>query len=72
MDKGWGCGYRTLQTLCSWVRNTTKSAVNVPSIMDIQKLLVTMEDKPEDFIGSRDWIGSVEINSTIFHRKFCI
>lgn len=19
-DRGWGCGYRTLQTLCSWIR----------------------------------------------------
>ena len=19
-DRGWGCGYRTLQTICSWIR----------------------------------------------------
>lgn len=24
-DVGWGCGYRTLQTMCSWIRNLLES-----------------------------------------------
>ncbi|XP_067674450.1 ufm1-specific protease 1-like [Haliotis asinina] len=65
-DRGWGCGYRTLQTLCSWVRRQqmqTGAAAShpVPSIPEIQKALVTMEDKGQAFLGSRDWIGSVEV-----------
>lgn len=27
-----------------------------------------MEDKPEDFIGSRDWIGSVEVIIILIHK----
>ncbi|XP_048251745.1 ufm1-specific protease 1-like [Haliotis rufescens] len=65
-DRGWGCGYRTLQTLCSWVHRQPMGAGGatshpVPSITDIQKALVAMEDKGQAFLGSRDWIGSVEV-----------
>ena len=33
----------------------------VPSIGDIQKGLVMMQDKPIEFDGSREWIGTVEV-----------
>ncbi|XP_049815423.1 ufm1-specific protease 1 isoform X1 [Schistocerca nitens] len=62
-DKGWGCGYRTLQTLCSWVKESLKgngSPPPVPHIREIQSVLVGIEDKPTHFIGSRDWIGCFE------------
>ncbi|CAK8671812.1 ufm1-specific protease 1-like [Clavelina lepadiformis] len=65
-DRGWGCGYRTLQTISSWIfyncRNSSKSnQISVPSILDIQRALVAMEDKTKTFIGSKEWIGSFEI-----------
>lgn len=56
-DRGWGCGYRTLQTLCSWPHGRP---VGVPGLMDVQAALEDMGDKPPGFRGSRDWIGCVE------------
>ena len=35
----------------------------IPSISEIQKLLIEMEDKPSSFLGSRDWIGSYEVRT---------
>ncbi|XP_045452500.1 ufm1-specific protease 1 [Melitaea cinxia] len=60
-DRGWGCGYRTLQTICSWMKLNINSSIKVPSIRDIQSILVEMEDKPQSFLGSRQWIGSFEV-----------
>lgn len=61
-DCGWGCGYRTLQTLCSWAfYNIKAKSVMVPSIEEIQTALVNMQDKPKSFIKSREWIGSIEV-----------
>ncbi|XP_029649289.1 ufm1-specific protease 1 [Octopus sinensis] len=59
-DTGWGCGYRTLQSLCSWVTHQ-KSSRAVPSIKEIQEALVEMGDKPASFLGSKQWIGSLEV-----------
>ena len=63
--QGWGCGYRTLQTLCSWaqykLRSEGQKASPPPTLHDIQQALVTMGDKPTSFLGSREWIGSVEV-----------
>jgi len=63
-DRGWGCGYRTLQTMLSWL-NMKQGKGNVPSIRAIQECLVNVGDKPANFVGSRDWIGSVEVSITI-------
>ncbi|KAJ8717770.1 hypothetical protein PYW07_005700 [Mythimna separata] len=60
-DRGWGCGYRTLQTVCSWLTDNQNSDVKVPSIREIQEILVQLEDKPKGFLGSRQWIGSFEV-----------
>lgn len=60
-DRGWGCGYRTLQTICSWMRINISNEVQVPSIREIQELLVKIQDKEQSFIGSREWIGSFEV-----------
>ncbi|XP_013383909.1 ufm1-specific protease 1 [Lingula anatina] len=63
-DRGWGCGYRTLQTLCSWILLHEKkpSKRPVPSIPELQEALVKMQDKQKTFLGSRDWIGSFEVS----------
>ncbi|GFN91023.1 ufm1-specific protease 2 [Plakobranchus ocellatus] len=68
-DMGWGCGYRTLQTLCSWVQHQQlnmppkqiKKRESVPTIKEIQSALVEMGDKPHTFLGSKQWIGSFEV-----------
>jgi len=53
---------RTLQTLCSWAdERRVDSRCTVPSLRKIQQLLVAAEDKESNFMGSRDWIGSVEV-----------
>jgi hypothetical protein len=63
-DKGWGCAYRSLQTLFSWflVNGLGHKGVKVPSISEIQKTLVTVGDKEPKFVGSSDWIGAFEVS----------
>ncbi|XP_028331080.1 ufm1-specific protease 1 [Gouania willdenowi] len=65
-DRGWGCGYRTIQSVASWLcsRDGAASQKNqvspAPSLPHIQQALVTMGDKPGSFRGSRGWVGSFE------------
>jgi len=69
-DKGWGCAYRSLQTISSWIilnvpleqRTISTKQLQVPSLMEIQEALVEIEDKPSSFLNSRSWIGSFEIS----------
>lgn len=66
-DNGWGCAYRSLQTLASWLHLQGYTEKSVPSHTEIQKCLVAVGDKEESFIGSRKWIGSVEVGYVIDH-----
>ncbi|XP_030404075.1 inactive Ufm1-specific protease 1 isoform X2 [Gopherus evgoodei] len=70
-DRGWGCGYRTLQTLCSWLTGAGAGPGGcpqpVPTLLAIQQALVEMGDKPPAFAGSRDWIGTVEAGLCLDH-----
>ncbi|KAH7940226.1 hypothetical protein HPB52_022546 [Rhipicephalus sanguineus] len=68
-DRGWGCGYRTLQTICSWVlfQKAGEEAKPVPSIAEIQAALVSLGDKEAHFEGSCDWIGSTEVFLCLDH-----
>ncbi|XP_064490371.1 ufm1-specific protease 1-like [Ornithodoros turicata] len=74
-DRGWGCGYRTLQTMCSWIVNQRQpedhtdhsGSSRIPSIPEIQQALVKMGDKPQRFVASRDWIGSAEVFMCLDH-----
>uniref|UniRef100_W5K785 UFM1-specific peptidase 1 n=1 Tax=Astyanax mexicanus TaxID=7994 RepID=W5K785_ASTMX len=63
-DRGWGCGYRTVQTICSWLfmhsGPQSGKAKPPPSLPDIQQALVTIGDKQPSFLGSREWIGTYE------------
>lgn len=61
-DNGWGCAYRSLQTLCSWFRLQGFSDADVPDHRAIQKYLVEIGDKPSSFVGSKQWIGSTEVS----------
>ncbi|XP_056318760.1 inactive Ufm1-specific protease 1 [Danio aesculapii] len=60
-DRGWGCGYRTIQTISSWLcLNQPVSVRHPPSVNEIQQTLVEIGDKPDSFLGSREWIGTFE------------
>lgn len=67
--QGWGCGYRTLQSMCSWILNAKKPILSddqndtPPSIEKIQSTLVDISDKPANFLHSREWIGALEVNT---------
>ena len=70
-DRGWGCGYRTLQTIISWMilnRDNCRDK-KIPSLEQIQQILVDIEDKPPEFVGSREWLGSVEVGLVV--DQFC-
>ncbi len=50
-----------MQSLCSWaVGQVATTTTSVPSVRDIQKILVEVGDKTESHVGSRDWIGTYE------------
>ncbi|GAA51752.1 Ufm1-specific protease 2 [Clonorchis sinensis] len=62
-DKNWGCAYRSLQTLISWLMWQGEIMPGpIPSLTDIQSALVRVGDKPKQFVGSRQWIGSMEVS----------
>ncbi|CAL1601311.1 unnamed protein product [Knipowitschia caucasica] len=60
-DNGWGCAYRSLQTICSWFQQQGYEERSVPTHKEIQQALVDVGDKPAAFVGSRQWIGSIEV-----------
>jgi len=60
-DDGWGCAYRSLQTLISWFRIQGYTETEVPTHREVQKCLVDIGDKEAKFIGSKQWIGSTEV-----------
>ena len=62
-DAGWGCAYRSLQTLISWLARSGAVSWHepIPTHADIQRELVAAHDKPSNIVGSRAWIGSQEI-----------
>lgn len=79
-DSGWGCAYRSLQTIFSWCameKYCTFPNGILPTHTEIQKALVDIGDKPPSFVSSKEWIGANEvcyalerltgINSKILH-----
>eukprot|EP00884_Botryococcus_braunii_P015780 jgi/Botrbrau1/2886/Bobra.0036s0028.1 len=60
-DNGWGCAYRSLQTICSWFRKQHYTQAPIPSHKEIQQMLVSIGDKETTFVGSREWIGAIEL-----------
>lgn len=64
-DNGWGCAYRSLQTLISWFRHQGYTSKSIPTHKTIQEILVKLGDKPREFLGSRKWIGSAEVAMVI-------
>eukprot|EP00887_Chlorella_sp_A99_P003427 scaffold7.g3427.t1 len=64
-DNGWGCAYRSLQTIWSWYRRQALTTKPVPSHREIQKALVAASQRPPSFLGSRDWIGALELGCLV-------
>ncbi|CAH0721674.1 unnamed protein product, partial [Brenthis ino] len=60
-DDGWGCAYRSMQTIFSWFRLQGYSTEEIPTHRDIQQCLVKIGDKQPSFLGSKQWIGSTEV-----------
>ncbi|XP_020287482.1 ufm1-specific protease 1 [Pseudomyrmex gracilis] len=69
-DRGWGCGYRTLQTICSWFIHN-KHMVNddkiVPTVNKIQRIIDEVGDKTSTFVETRNWIGTFEAFLVLNH-----
>ena len=64
-DRGWGCAYRSLQTIASWAlwakRGPAGPPPEVPAHREVQEILERCGDKPAGFVGSREWVGSFEL-----------
>jgi hypothetical protein len=46
----------------SWFIEQSYSAeFPIPTHKEIQQLLVSINDKPKEFIGSQEWIGAFEV-----------
>lgn len=61
-DSGWGCAYRSLQTIISWFRLQHYTIIDVPTHSKIQEALVEIGDKEPSFKGSQNWIGAIELS----------
>eukprot|EP00850_Spirogloea_muscicola_P002976 SM000011S19154 [mRNA] locus=s11:1166090:1170192:- [translate_table: standard] len=61
-DNGWGCAYRSLQTIMSWFLLQHYTSLAVPNHRSIQQTLVDLGDKPPSFVGSSQWIGAIELS----------
>lgn len=64
-DTGWGCAYRSLQTIASWLLLAGFAGPPVPSLRAIQSALVETGDREPAFVGSREWIGSLEVGNAL-------
>lgn len=66
-DEGYGCAYRSLQTILSWYHLNGRYKGEIPSILEIQQLIAKIEKRDPKFIGSSEWIGSMEISYVLQH-----
>ncbi|KAM3726275.1 Ufm1-specific protease [Dirofilaria immitis] len=60
-DSGWGCAYRSFQTLWSWFVLQGYIDKPIPTHREIQQSLYDCGDKDATFVGSQQWIGSIEL-----------
>eukprot|EP01122_Echinamoeba_exundans_P007951 TRINITY_DN2545_c0_g1_i1.p1 TRINITY_DN2545_c0_g1~~TRINITY_DN2545_c0_g1_i1.p1 ORF type:complete len:377 (+),score=10.95 TRINITY_DN2545_c0_g1_i1:555-1685(+) len=67
-DIGWGCAYRSLQTIASWLIGQGVVSGSVPSHLEIQQTLIQAKDKPNNFLNSTQWIGAVEVGLFLHFR----
>ena len=61
-DAGWGCAYRSLQTLASHLAAAGVARRPPPAHAEVQAALVALGDKPPGFKGSKQWVGALELS----------
>nr|CCD12297.1 unnamed protein product [Trypanosoma congolense IL3000] len=69
-DSGWGCAYRSLQTILSWFQYEGQMLEPIPTLRRIQEILSVKDAEKmnrKNFVGSKDWIGSFEIMIVLQH-----
>jgi hypothetical protein len=64
-DSGWGCAYRSCQTIQSWYYNEGLSRKPIQNHREIQKTIYASGQKKKGFVGSSEWIGSIEIQTVL-------
>jgi len=64
-DSGWGCAYRSLQTIESWFLHQNLSNKPIQNHLETQKMLYVLGQREKNFIGSHEWIGSLEIAAVL-------
>eukprot|EP01024_Parvocaulis_polyphysoides_P020132 TRINITY_DN1927_c1_g1_i1.p1 TRINITY_DN1927_c1_g1~~TRINITY_DN1927_c1_g1_i1.p1 ORF type:complete len:214 (-),score=21.26 TRINITY_DN1927_c1_g1_i1:351-992(-) len=59
-DRGWGCAYRSLQTVCSWLhqQGLVAEGNSAPTHQQIEQVLLKTVD---GYKGAPQWIGSWEL-----------
>ena len=69
-DRGFGCAYRSMQTVLSWfLLNNAGAPFEIPDVRGIQLLLTRIDSavhKPA-LVGSKKWIGSIEVQLATQH-----
>lgn len=60
-DNGWGCAYRSFQSIASWFVLNGYQQIDVPGHVEIQTMCVKNDCRGKDFVGSKQWIGSMEV-----------
>jgi hypothetical protein len=70
-DAGWGCAYRSLQTICSWFLKQHYTSVPVPSHQQIQCILVDIGEQLYMLLRLyHDWeMAAMEINDMLPGRQ---
>jgi len=67
-DAGWGCAYRSLQSIISWFRLQQYTAFRNPTHYEIQQRLVDHCGQSRDeLLGKKMWIGSLELGLFLEH-----
>jgi hypothetical protein len=67
-DEGWGCAYRALQTVCSWLQlqglvAVPNAASPLPTHAQIQQALHNLGEP----VGPKQWIGAIEVSMVLNH-----
>ncbi len=65
-DRGWGCAYRALQTVLSWLWEQGRVRSPVLGLGEIQAMLDRL-DGSRRIAGSRQWLGALEVSWVLGH-----